>query len=41
MGNKPYPSMPSGKDLRQNRDELLAHFRQSLRPKAMSKPAVD
>lgn len=30
-GNKPYPARPSGKDLRQNRDELLAHYRQSLK----------
>ncbi len=30
MGNKPYPAAPSHKDLRQNRDELLARYRQSL-----------
>jgi DNA-binding beta-propeller fold protein YncE len=41
MGKKPYPSRPSGKDLRQNRDKLLAHYRQSLQPKAMPKPAGD
>jgi DNA-binding beta-propeller fold protein YncE len=39
MGNKPYPSHPSGKDLRQNRDKLLADYRQSLRPKGMPKAA--
>ncbi|MFZ0304336.1 MAG: hypothetical protein WAL75_16710, partial [Terracidiphilus sp.] len=31
MGSKPYPSKPSGKDLRQNREELLAHYRRSVR----------
>ena len=41
MGKKPYPSRPSGKDLSQNRDKLLAHYRQSLQPKAMPKPAGD
>jgi hypothetical protein len=41
MGNMPYPSRPSGKDLRQNRDNLLAHYLQSPRPKAMPKPAAD
>ena len=25
MGNKPYPAAPTGKDLRQNREKLLAH----------------
>ncbi len=33
MGNKPYPSRPTGKDLSQNRDKLLARYRQSLAPK--------
>ncbi|MFH0801600.1 MAG: phosphoesterase [bacterium] len=31
MGNKPYPAAPTGKDLRQNRKELLARYRQSER----------
>ena len=39
MGNRPYPSRPSGKDLRQNREELLARYRRSLQPKALPKPA--
>ena len=26
MGDKPYPASPSGLDLRQNRDELLANY---------------
>jgi DNA-binding beta-propeller fold protein YncE len=41
MGNQPYPSMPSGKDLRQNRDKLLARYRRSLLPKTMTKLAGD
>jgi hypothetical protein len=41
MGNRPYPSRPSEKDLRQNRDKLLAQYRRSLQTKAaqMPKPA--
>jgi DNA-binding beta-propeller fold protein YncE len=31
MGNKPYPATPTGLDLRQNRQELLARYRQSLK----------
>jgi DNA-binding beta-propeller fold protein YncE len=38
MGNRPYPSTPSGKDLRQNRTELLARYRRSLHQKAMETP---
>jgi hypothetical protein len=34
MGNRPYPSRPSGKDLRQNRAQLLAHYQRSLQHKA-------
>jgi len=34
MGNRPYPVRPSGIDLRQNRAELLAHYRRSLKQKA-------
>ncbi len=30
MGNRPYPSRPTGKDLRQNREKLLADYRRSL-----------
>jgi hypothetical protein len=43
MGNRPYPSRPSGKDLRQNREKLLAHYRRSLGKKAapISRPAGD
>jgi DNA-binding beta-propeller fold protein YncE len=37
MGNKPYPATPSGLDLRQNREQLLARYRQSL----MLKPAQE
>jgi hypothetical protein len=40
MGNRPYPSRPSGKDLRQNREELLAHYRRSQQQKAMEAPKV-
>ncbi|MDR5727288.1 MAG: putative Ig domain-containing protein [Terriglobia bacterium] len=43
MGNRPYPSRPSGKDLRQNREKLLAHYRRSLGKKAapIARPAGD
>ena len=30
MGSRPYPAGPTGKDLRQNRRELLANYRRSL-----------
>ncbi len=30
MGGKPYPAAPTGKDLRQNREKLLADYRRSL-----------
>ena len=33
MGNRPYPSRPSGKDLRQNRAQLLARYQRSLQHK--------
>jgi hypothetical protein len=33
MGNKPYPSRPTGKDLSQNREKLLAQYRRSLQSK--------
>jgi hypothetical protein len=40
MGNQPYPSRPSGKNLRENREALLANYRHSLAQKAThaSKP---
>ena len=38
MGNKPYPSAPTGKDLRQNRKKLLAYYEQSLKHEAVQKP---
>lgn len=31
MGGKPYPGAPSGQDLRQNRENLLARFREAAR----------
>ena len=30
MGNKPYPAAPTGMDLRQNREELLARYHRSM-----------
>jgi YVTN family beta-propeller protein len=33
MGNRPYPAKATGLDLRQNRAELLARYRQSLKQK--------
>ncbi len=43
MGNRPYPSRPSGKDLSNNRDKLLAAYRRSLQRQAVRplKPAGD
>jgi hypothetical protein len=34
MGNKPYPAKSNGKDLRQNREQLLARYRLSLKQNA-------
>ena len=34
MGNQPYPATPTGLDLRENRAELLARYRRSLKKKA-------
>jgi hypothetical protein len=34
MGNRPYPSGPTGLDLRQNRAKLLPSYHWSLKPKA-------
>jgi hypothetical protein len=38
MGNKPYPAGPTGLDLRQNREKLLASYRRSLKQKAAHAP---
>jgi hypothetical protein len=43
MGDKPYPAVPSGADLRQHREELLAQHRESLKQEAApeSRTGVD
>ena len=38
MGNRPYPSGPTGVDLRQNRSKLLASYEHSRKQKAGSAP---
>jgi hypothetical protein len=38
MGDKPYPAAPTGIDLRQNREKLLADYQQSLAQEAKQKP---
>jgi len=38
MGNRPYPSRPTGKDLSQNRDKLLADYRRSLQHQSVRTP---
>ena len=38
MGNKPYPAMPTGLDLRENREELLARYRRSTKQKSATEP---
>ena len=38
MGDKPYPATPTGKDLRQNREQLLARYRRALKEKAAQAP---
>ncbi len=38
MGDKPYPAAPTGLDLRQNREKLLADYRRSLTREAEKKP---
>jgi hypothetical protein len=38
MGNRPYPATPNGKDLRQNRETLLASYRRSLRQETAQAP---
>ena len=35
MGKKPYPPTPTGVDLRQNREELLARYQRSLKQKGV------
>jgi YVTN family beta-propeller protein len=35
MGNKPYPSIPSGLDLRANRQQLLERYRADLQPRTV------
>jgi len=43
MGNRPYPSRPSGKDLRQNREQLLARYQRTSQRKTWqaTKPVKD
>jgi hypothetical protein len=41
MGNKPYPAEPTGVDLRQNREELLAHLHLTQKPKEKKEPKTD
>jgi len=41
MGNKPYPAGPTGLDLRQDRERLLASHRRSLKQEAAQKPKAD
>lgn len=38
MGNRPYPSQPTGKNLRQNREKLLADYRRSITHKTVRSP---
>ncbi len=38
MGDKPYPAAPTGKDLRQNREKLLADYHRSVTQGAAQKP---
>jgi DNA-binding beta-propeller fold protein YncE len=38
MGDRPYPARPTGLDLRQNREKLLASYRRSLKQEAAQKP---
>ncbi|MDR3736418.1 MAG: hypothetical protein P4L10_12885, partial [Acidobacteriaceae bacterium] len=43
MGNRPYPSRPSGKDLRNNRQQLLARYQQTTQHRTVqaAKPVKD
>jgi len=38
MGGKPYPAAPTGLDLRQNRAQLLAHYRQTIQQRPAKVP---
>jgi hypothetical protein len=38
MGDKPYPAAPTGKDLRQNREKLLADYRRAVTQKTAQRP---
>jgi DNA-binding beta-propeller fold protein YncE len=38
MGNTPYPTAPTGMDLRQDREELLARYRRPLKQKEAEEP---
>jgi hypothetical protein len=38
MGNRPFPSRPNGKNLRKNRDQLLARYEQTIQHKAALAP---
>jgi hypothetical protein len=38
MGDKPFPARPNGKDLRQNREKLLARYRRSPRQETAQAP---
>ncbi|WP_206171560.1 hypothetical protein [Thiorhodococcus mannitoliphagus] len=40
MGDRPYPAAPTGVDLRENREELLGRYRQSLNQAAMPAPGA-
>jgi hypothetical protein len=40
MGNQPYPAVPNGKDLRQNREQLLARYHRSQEQKAAKPKAA-
>jgi hypothetical protein len=37
MGDKPYPATPTGLDLSQNRDKLLADYHRSLQQETAQK----
>jgi DNA-binding beta-propeller fold protein YncE len=43
MGNTPYPAKSTGKDLRQNREALMARYKRKSQPKAAqpAKPSAD
>ncbi|MDR3726340.1 MAG: putative Ig domain-containing protein [Terracidiphilus sp.] len=43
MGNRPYPAKPNGRDLRQNREQLLARYQRTLqsKPAQAHKPVSD